>query len=965
MPLITEKVDVQNKILDYLISIGWEYVPPEEIWPLRENNPKQPFLLPILAEKLLSLNPTLINKEKIDEIAKRFKILPSTILGNEEFLKYLRGEKTVYYEKEKRERNFRLIDFSNLENNRFSVTKEFFFEDIERRRLDLVLVINGIPLGIIETKPPTEEEGEYKALKQIGIYNDVLPELFKFLQFYTVSEGLYLYYGATWDYNLKSFYKWKIENSYNFEKFIKSFFQKNSIINILEDFIVFFRQEDEINKYILRPHQIRAVAKIINRVKEEKDKRTGLVWHTQGSGKTLTMIVSSYKLWKEPLLNKPTIMAVVDRLELETQIRDNFLSFGFPNVVVAESKEHLRDLLSQDYRGLIVTTIHKFEGMTKEINKRENMVVLIDEAHRSQEGDLGNYMKSALPNAIYFGFTGTPIDKGIIGKGTFEKFGKCDYPTGYLDKYSIDESIDDKTTVPLYYTLTMSEVLVDKKTLEEEFYKVVEEIGAVSIEEVNKILEKAEKLKAVLKSPQRIDKIAQNIANHYKNVIEPLGFKGFIVAVDREACALYKKAIDKYLPADYSQPVYTRDYLDGALLKEYHLDEDEEKRIRKNFKNKDKLPKILIVTEKLLTGFDAPILYVMYLDKPLKDHTLLQAIARVNRPLEGKSCGLIVDYIGIFEDLQRALTFDSKDIKRALVNLDVLRERFKEVIGELNNTLQEIHIEETYNRIQNTLDYFSDEGKGEERRNSFISRFKEVERIYEILSPDAFLGDYIRDYRLLVQIYSVVYNYFNPEAERKRDLRALLGKTEKIISKNVEIKEIIDNLPVYEINKDMLNLIKSDNITERAKVVKLQKSLRVYIEKYKETQPFLLSLVEKVEEVILKLRERQISTRVALETLLKISNEILQAEDEQRKLNLSRDEFCVYWVLKSYEIANPDIKSKEVYRLLDEHKHWVYSKGIEKSLRIALYKLLAVSEVDLINNILKMHKNLVENVIAS
>jgi len=389
--------------------------------------------------------------------------------------------------------------------------------------------------------------------------------------------------------------------------------------------------DEELQKYILKQHQRRAIAKIIKRGLEG-EKKKGLIWHTQGAYKTLTMIVTADELRKIPELENPTILVVVDRLEIESQIYQNFQAYGYPNIVRAESKKHLRELLEGDYRGLIITTIHKFERMPKYINERNNIIVLVNEAHRSQERDLGNYMRGALPNAFYFGFTGTPIDRTKVGRGTFIAFG---YPPDepYLDKYTIDESIEEGTTVPLYYTLAKTELHVDKETLEEEFSKVVEEEGIASIEGVNKIIEKAEKLKAVLKAKDRIDKIARHIAEHFTKFVEPLGFKAFIVAVNREACALYKEAIDKYLPSEYSKVVYTPDYKDSELLKKYHISDEEEKRIRKDFKSPDKLPKILIVTEKLLTGYDAPILYVMYLDKPLKDHTLLQAIAKVNRTL--------------------------------------------------------------------------------------------------------------------------------------------------------------------------------------------------------------------------------------------------------------------------------------------------------------------------------------------
>lgn len=473
--------------------------------------------------------------------------------------------------------------------------------------------------------------------------------------------------------------------------------------------------DDEIKKYILKQHQRRTITKILERI-VRADKNRGLIWHTQGAYKTLTMIISAKKLREASELENPTIVVVVDRIELESQIFQNFEAFGFPNVVRAESKEHLRELLAFDYRGLIITIIHKFEGIPKHLNKRKNIIILVDEAHRSQEGDLGNHMRGALPNAFYFGFTGTPIDRGKIGRGTFATFGYPEEP--YLDKYSIDESIEDKTTVPLYYTLTPTELHADRNTLEEEFFRVVEEEGVASIEGVNRIIERAEKLKANLKSYDRINKIAKHIATHYTKFIEPLGFKAFIVAVDREACAMFKEAIDRYLPPQYTRVVYTTDYRDTELLRRYHISEEEEKTIRKAFKSSKEMPKILIVTEKLLTGYDAPILYAMYLDKPLKDHTPLQAIARVNRPYEAKTCGMVVDYIGIFENLRRALAFDSKDVSSGLLDIEVLKKRFEDLMGQAKEILSQADLEDEKRRVTNIIDYFFDE----ERRTEFVNQ---------------------------------------------------------------------------------------------------------------------------------------------------------------------------------------------------------------------------------------------------
>ena len=971
MSLITEKIDVQNKVINYLISIGWDYLPPSDVLDLRGGNLREPFLTPIAREKLKELNKGLVTDGNVEDIVKRLRLLPATIGGNEEFMGFLRGKKPHYFEKERRERNIKFIDYENFKKNSFIFTQEFEFEDKDIRRADIILFINGFPMGIVENKSPTVEEAEEEALTQIRLYTERIPEFLKFPQFYATCDGIRLYYGPTWKYESKTFYKWKGENGFNFDNLAKTFFDKEEILETLRKYVVFLRIDEELQKYILKQHQRRTVRKILKRVLEEK-KNKGLIWHTQGAYKTLTMIVCADELRKFQQLENPTTLAVIDRLELESQIKQNFEGFDFPNVEEgrAKSKRHLQELLASDYRGLIITTIQKFEGMPKHINKRNNIIILIDEAHRSQESDLGNYMRGALPNAYYFGFTGTPIDKSKIGRGTFLAFGYPGEP--YLDKYSIDESIEDKTTVPLYYTLTPTDLHVDKKMLEEEFFKVVEEEGIASIEGVNKVIEKAEKLKAVLKAPQRVDRIARHIAKHYREYIEPLGFKAFIVAVDREACALYKDAIDKYLPPEYSQVVYTRDHKDSELLRKYHISQDDEKNIRKTFKSQDQLPKVLIVTQKLLTGYDAPILYGMYLDKPLKDHTLLQAIARINRPYQKKACGIVIDYIGVFENLQRALAFDSKDVSRGLIDIDVLKARFKDLMNQAKETLSNLNIEDEEKKLANIIEYFFDE----EERKEFIKTFNQIQEIYEIISPDEFLRDYIRDYQLLVQVYKVIYNAYNPEAERKRIHRQILSKTEKLIRESVESKSITDSLPTYEINKDIANLIKADKLSERVKIVNLHRSLRIYISGNKEKQPFLISISERVEEIIEQLKERQRSVESALGELTRLVEEIAASKKEQEESKLNKEEFSIFWVLRSYRVDKPDEMARRIYKEIETQKEWLYNEKIERKLRAELYRLLlhlrkpgSIEQVlpyetrrlkEIVDSILKIHGALIE-----
>jgi len=503
------------------------------------------------------------------------------------------------------------------------------------------------------------------------------------VQLFSLTHLVHFYYGATWSLEQQYLFNWKEESAgKDFENLVKQFVHPQRLLRIVRDFILFTRRDDELAKVVLRPHQMRAVERALVRAADPK-KRHGLVWHTQGSGKTYTMITLAKRLIEEPVFKNPTVLMLVDRTELEAQLFGNLSAAGIEHVKIAHSKEDLQRLLKADTRGFIVSMIHKFDDISANINTRKNIFVLVDEAHRTTGGDLGNYLMGALPNATYLGFTGTPIDKTAHGKGTFKVFG-VDDEKGYLDKYSIAESIEDGTTVPLYYSIAPNDMRVDRATLETEFLDLVEAQGMADFDDVNRVLEKAVTLRNMLKNPDRMQRVAQYLSNHFRENVEPMGYKAFVVAVDREACVRYKTELDKYLPKDYSQVIISPGHNDAPELVEHHLANEKEQQIRKDFRDPEKLPKILIVTEKLLTGYDAPILYCMYLDKPMRDHVLLQAIARVNRPYESegkrKPGGFVVDFVGIFEKLEKALAFDSADVQAVVEGLDVLESRFRELM---------------------------------------------------------------------------------------------------------------------------------------------------------------------------------------------------------------------------------------------------------------------------------------------
>ncbi len=623
--LANEAGTVQFPLVKHTAEIGWTPVADTEALRLRGGEAGL-FFYKELEDALLRLNPGTVTADNVQSIIQRMESVPNNIEGNREILDWLRGGKTVFVETEKRHRNVTLVDFTNLDRNVFQVTWEWTFCALNKKgnRADVVFLVNGVPLAIVENKNPKLTDAMERAVKQLRRYELETPEMITTPQVFNVTHLIEYFYGVTWNYSRKNIFEWKTQREETYKSAVQSFFDRATFLRLVQECILFFSKDDELQKTILRQHQTRAAVKVVDRC-ADAEKKTGLIWHTQGSGKTFTLITAA-RLILENKQKFPgaTVMLVVDRNELEGQLS------GWVERLVGEeqsrdikveyakNKARLQELLDQDFRGLIISMIHKFDGIRKDSCTRKDFFILIDEAHRSTGGDLGNFLMGALPNATLIGFTGTPIDKTAYGKGTFKVFGKED-EEGYLDKYSIRESIEDGTTVKLRHTLARSEMQLPKELLEKEFLNIVESEGVSDVEDLNKILDRAVNLKAFLKSEKRVDMVAQFVAKHFKENVEPLGYKAFLVAVDREACALYKKALDKYLPPEYSTPIYTKsaaDVVDRPLVAELQLDDTAEKKARKAFPKPGEMPKILIVTDKLLTGYDAPVLYCMYLDKP-------------------------------------------------------------------------------------------------------------------------------------------------------------------------------------------------------------------------------------------------------------------------------------------------------------------------------------------------------------
>ncbi|MBI2152758.1 MAG: HsdR family type I site-specific deoxyribonuclease [Candidatus Rokubacteria bacterium] len=932
----TERPTVQDPLIRYAVEIGWAYLSPEEALTLRRGE-SGTLLYQTLADKLIALNPGVVTVEKIDQVIARIEEVRNNIEGNAEILAWLRGERSVYVESEKRQRNVTVIDFEHPANNIFQVTDEWEYTNGQHtNRADVMFLVNGIPGTVVETKSAKKSEGIDEGIAQIRRYHRETPELMTAPQVFDVTHLLDFYYGVTWNLDRKDLFNWKDEEKGNFEKKVKRFFARERFLKLLRDWIIFFKKDDELRKIVLRQHQTRAVEKVVERVLDPV-KRTGLVWHTQGAGKTFTMISAAEQILSHPAFEKPTVVMLVDRNELESQLFANLKAYGL-GYEQATSKARLRELLKADYRGLIVSMIHKFDKADANLCPRVNVFVFVDEAHRTTSGDLGNYLVAALPNATMVGFTGTPIDKIAYGKGTFKVFGKDD-EKGYLDKYSIAESIEDGTTLPLHYTVAPNDIRVPREQLEREFFDLVEAEGVSDIEELNKILDRAVNLKAFLKAGERVEKVARFVAEHFRQNVEPLGYKAFLVGVDREACALYKKSLDRHLPQDYSAVVYTSAHNDSELLAEYRLGADDEKRIRKAFIKVGVVPKILIVTEKLLTGFDAPILYCIYLDKPMRDHTLLQAIARVNRPYEEegvikKPAGFVLDFVGIFERLEKALAFDSDVVDSVIQNLDVLKERFGRLMAEqAPGYLAFCRGPIDDKAVERAIDAFGEK----EKREAFYKFFKELQILYEIISPDAFLREHLDYYGKLSVLYEIVQNAFSKQVALYRDVAK---KTESFVRERVKISGLLTTMPLVKIDEKALDALKSADSSPHAKVFNLGKSLAQAAAEGGEREPYLFPIGDRAEAILEAYDDRQIGTQEALRELEKLLGEFVQARKEREKTGFDLSTFTIYWVLKQTGSPEPEKLAPLLDGAFGRFPNYRDNAAERRQLKAELYKVL-------------------------
>ncbi|WP_255784584.1 type I restriction endonuclease subunit R [Mycobacteroides abscessus] len=948
---INEGYTVQFPMVKHAREVGWAVMPPEDAEAKRLGRSNMLFR-DALEAKLREFNAWL-SEEQARAVVDTIEALPANIEGNREVLSWIRGERQWYDEVEKRHRPVQVVDFANPAANDFVVTWEWKIEPPARKgnRADVIFVVNGLPVAIVEHKNPKDGGALDRAVKQLRRYEKETPELLATPQLFNVTHLLDYWYGVTWNANRRFISRWKQTPDEEYRFAVQAFFEPTDFLRTLQHWILFYVEDGETRKSVLREHQRRAIDKIVARC-ADPDKTRGLIWHTQGSGKTFTLLTAARLILENKArFNNGTVILVVDRIELEGQLRewvDRLLGEMQANdiaVMRANTKAELQALLDADFRGLIISMIYKFEEIKKDSSPRDNIYVFIDEAHRSVAKDLGTYLMAALPNATIIGFTGTPVGSSQSGSGSFQIFGLQD-ESGYLDKYSIKESIDDGTTLPIRYMMAPSNMTIPNEQLDEEFFDLAESEGATDVEELNRVLDRAVGIRAFLSADDRVEQVAEFVANHFRENVDPLHYKAFLVAVDRETCAKYKLALDRHLPADWSEVIYSSnaaDVVDRPKVAELQLSEPREQEVRKSFKKPDEQPKILIVTDKLLTGYDAPVLYAMYLDKPMRDHVLLQAIARVNRPYvdaEGvaKRVGLVVDFVGVLRELQKALRFDSADINGAIEDLETMMADLHQRIGQAATNYLQADSKDSPDQQLEKIVYgrFIDP----DARETFFEDYKDIEALWEILSPSAELRDHIVTYKRLSQLYAAVRNAYSETGSFLGDLEY---KTRRLIQGSAEQEGLGRIAKVVTFDVATLEQLKSEDGPDEGKIYNLLRGLRREIDDDPAKAVVLRALKERADQVIKNLEERKITGMAAMDEIAALVIEKDEAQKAAEKSGLSDVAFAVHWQLRretTLSAAGLDslAVAREVEAVVAKFPNWVENPDEQRRLRLNLYK---------------------------
>ncbi len=960
--------------VENLRRLGYTYVPSEALDAERDSF-KEVVLVKRLAAALKRLNPWLSD----DNIQRAIRAVTSVQAASLiEVSEKLHTALTYGISLEqdlgdgKKGQTVRFFDFESPTRNEFVVTRQFRVQGSKKNiRPDIVLLVNGIPLVVIECKSPTLGEGwKAEAIDQFSRYQELesryrelgAPKLFESVQVLVTTCGHAAAYGTIttphryyadwktlWPTNEAAFMEAQGRAPSAQEVLFEGMLTPANLLDLVQNFIVFERDAatGKTIRKLCRYQQFAAVNKAIRRARTAKKPtdRGGVVWHTQGSGKSLTMLWLALKLRRDPRHDNPTIVLVTDRKDLDQQITRTFQACGFPNPEQAESVRDLRDLLAGPTGKTILTTVQKFQELQDQtsatkrrareeyplLSEASNIFVLADEAHRTQYGGLAANLRKALPNACFFGFTGTPIDKK--DRSTLSTFG------GYIDTYTIEQAVADGATVPIFYEGRLPELRILGNTLDAVFDRVFIDR---SDEEREAIKKKYGTEAAIAGAPKRVEAITLDLLEHFTTYIRPNGFKAQIVACSREVACAYKDALDR-LNGPQSAVIISGTNKDDERLVRHHTSEEQRKELIARYLKKDDPLSVLVVCDMLLTGFDAPVEQVMYLDAPLREHTLLQAIARVNRTADGKTYGLVVDYWGISEALQEALAiFAPSDVQGALTPK-----------GDELPRLQTRHAVamRIFVRVKDKddLDACVAVLEPDDVRAEFDLAFKRFAQSLDMLLPDARALPYVADARWLGKIRATAAAKYRDDKIDVSDCGAKVRQLieEAVIAEGIQIlvKQVSLFTPEFS---DKLKALKSDEARASEMEHAIKREIHVKLD---ENPAFFISLRERLEQLIADRKAKRIDAAQQLKLFEALTKELRGHADAAERVGLTETGFAIYGLLvqptgtKAAESraaygSTTDEAKKELAAILEEQLEpqvaivdWVHKDDVQREMR--------------------------------
>lgn len=886
-----------------------------------------------------------------------------------------------------------IIDYENIENNDFLVVNQMKYNGSQKNSIpDLVVYINGLPLAVIEAKSPKVSITD--AISDLGYYQENSTKLFYYNQICVgINKGKALY--GTIGSQFAHYSKFKLEDTKELEELVErvptaqdiliySLFRKSVLLDVIRNFTIFEIDQGRTIKKLPRYQQLRAVNKILDRLKTEN--KGGVVWHTQGSGKSITMVYLATKLRREEAgFDNPTILVVTDRIDLDNQISSTFRRTGFANPIQAASISNLKELLKDSYGKTLMTTIHKFQERAEEqkeqieiLSDKSNVFVLIDEAHRSQYGMTAAYMRNSLPNAKFIAFTGTPIDKEQ--KSTLRTFyGGSDY----IDKYTIKQSVEDGNTLAIRYQTGMPDYFIEKDLMNEVFSSL---FGNESEDKQAKLKSKAASLDTFLMAKRRVEEIAKHIIKHFKEKIYPNNYKAMLVCHNRYQAIAYQKAFlklkeqglnpyeskvimsfdNKKDPSEFRDLAVPEENVKAAI-EDFKLpfgnEADKSRSGEKKFDN----TAILIVSDMLLTGYDAPIIQCMYIDKLLKEHNLLQAIARVNRTKSGKEYGLVVDYAGITQYLSDALKIFSGDLEPQDVMTDlenektILENRHSKMVAFFNS----IKIDRFKNRAK-----FVDECvlylEPEDLRDKYIDLVKQFNKSMDIVLPDSFATKFEYDLKLYNDIKLEAVNTHTPDKlfitrEETKKIQMIIDEHLRATGVNYLLEEAIDITDPEAFRREL------ENKGGRTKELTIANRIKHTIQANKKENPdFYKDIAKRLEELIKAREEGRLEQAQLLMEFEKIQEEIINSKEEWKRLGLSsKEQFPVFKTLEKV-LKNPKDYTLAIFDKIGiylQKSDWQNHDDIKKEIRKNIKSLLRTADITkellktIPNDILKILEN--------